>query len=173
MSFDDLLKELSTISSEINREQRFICSIFLVMEYCEQDLASLLDNMTTPFTEAQVASSLRARICLRVCLEWSRLCLNPSLFFGHWFLGQVYYGASTQRPTLYAFQLCHTSRLESLKSIINWKWLRQNRYGLLSPLPSPSFGYEAVGMPRLKLKFSHRRFLPFRSFIRYLRKFCS
>ncbi|XP_077982610.1 cyclin-dependent kinase 10-like [Glandiceps talaboti] len=29
-------------------------SIFLVMEYCEQDLASLLDNMSTPFTEAQV-----------------------------------------------------------------------------------------------------------------------
>ena len=29
-------------------------SIFLVMEYCEQDLASLLDNMTTPFTEAQI-----------------------------------------------------------------------------------------------------------------------
>ncbi|XP_054152927.1 cyclin-dependent kinase 10-like [Oppia nitens] len=29
-------------------------SIFLVMEYCEQDLASLLDNMNTPFTESQV-----------------------------------------------------------------------------------------------------------------------
>ncbi|XP_070575994.1 cyclin-dependent kinase 10-like [Ptychodera flava] len=29
-------------------------SIFLVMEYCEQDLASLLDNMPSPFTEAQV-----------------------------------------------------------------------------------------------------------------------
>ena len=29
-------------------------SIFLVMEYCEQDLASLLDNMKTNFTEAQV-----------------------------------------------------------------------------------------------------------------------
>lgn len=29
-------------------------SIFLVMGYCEQDLASLLDNMSTPFTEAQV-----------------------------------------------------------------------------------------------------------------------
>ncbi|CAK8671064.1 unnamed protein product [Clavelina lepadiformis] len=29
-------------------------SIFLVMEYCEQDLASLLDNMTSPFSEAQV-----------------------------------------------------------------------------------------------------------------------
>ena len=28
--------------------------VFLVMEYCEQDLASLLDNMTTPFTEAQI-----------------------------------------------------------------------------------------------------------------------
>lgn len=28
-------------------------SIFLVMEYCEQDLASLLDNMDTPFTESQ------------------------------------------------------------------------------------------------------------------------
>lgn len=24
------------------------------MEYCEQDLASLLDNMTTPFSESQV-----------------------------------------------------------------------------------------------------------------------
>ncbi|XP_017783565.1 PREDICTED: cyclin-dependent kinase 10 isoform X2 [Nicrophorus vespilloides] len=29
-------------------------SIFLAMEYCEQDLASLLDNMQTPFTESQV-----------------------------------------------------------------------------------------------------------------------
>lgn len=29
-------------------------SIFLSMEYCEQDLASLLDNMTTPFSESQV-----------------------------------------------------------------------------------------------------------------------
>nr|XP_039252156.1 cyclin-dependent kinase 10-like [Styela clava] len=29
-------------------------SIFLVMGYCEQDLASLLDNMSKPFTEAQV-----------------------------------------------------------------------------------------------------------------------
>ncbi|CAH1780024.1 unnamed protein product [Owenia fusiformis] len=29
-------------------------SMFLVMEYCEQDLASLLDNMQAPFSEAQV-----------------------------------------------------------------------------------------------------------------------
>ncbi|XP_076371032.1 cyclin-dependent kinase 10 isoform X1 [Tachypleus tridentatus] len=29
-------------------------SIFLVMEYCEQDLASLLDNIQTPFSESQV-----------------------------------------------------------------------------------------------------------------------
>ena len=29
-------------------------SIFLVMEYCHHDLASLLDNMKTPFMEAQV-----------------------------------------------------------------------------------------------------------------------
>lgn len=29
-------------------------SIFLVMEYCEQDVASLLDNMAAPFSEAQV-----------------------------------------------------------------------------------------------------------------------
>lgn len=29
-------------------------SIFLVMEYCEQDLASLLDNMSSPFKEAQI-----------------------------------------------------------------------------------------------------------------------
>ncbi|MFH4976742.1 hypothetical protein AB6A40_003451 [Gnathostoma spinigerum] len=33
---------------------RHLTSIFLVMEYCEQDLASLLDHMSAPFTEAQV-----------------------------------------------------------------------------------------------------------------------
>ncbi len=33
---------------------RRLDSIFLVMEYCEQDLASLLDNMPIHFTEAQV-----------------------------------------------------------------------------------------------------------------------
>ena len=32
----------------------FYFSIFLVMEYCEQDLASLLDNMPSPFSESQV-----------------------------------------------------------------------------------------------------------------------
>lgn len=31
-------------------------SLFLVMSYCEQDLASLLENMQTPFSEAQVRS---------------------------------------------------------------------------------------------------------------------
>lgn len=33
---------------------RRLDSIFLVMEYVDQDLASLLDNMTNHFTEAQV-----------------------------------------------------------------------------------------------------------------------
>ncbi|KAL7072987.1 hypothetical protein ACQ4LE_007849 [Meloidogyne hapla] len=33
---------------------RRIDQIFLVMEYCDQDLASLLDNMQTPFSESQV-----------------------------------------------------------------------------------------------------------------------
>lgn len=33
-------------------------SIFLVMGYCEQDLASLLENMQTPFSEAQVKAGL-------------------------------------------------------------------------------------------------------------------
>ena len=33
---------------------RSLDSIFLVMEYVEQDLASLLDNMSNHFTEAQV-----------------------------------------------------------------------------------------------------------------------
>lgn len=32
----------------------FSSSIFLVMGYCEQDLASLLENMPAPFSEAQV-----------------------------------------------------------------------------------------------------------------------
>ena len=35
-----------------------LTSIFLVMEYCEQDLASLLDNMKTSFSEAQVSLSI-------------------------------------------------------------------------------------------------------------------
>ena len=35
---------------------RRLDSLFLVMEYCEQDLASLLDNMTSNFTEAQVTN---------------------------------------------------------------------------------------------------------------------
>ena len=29
-------------------------NMFLVMRYCEQDLASLIDNMKVPFTESQV-----------------------------------------------------------------------------------------------------------------------
>lgn len=29
-------------------------NLFLVMEYCYQDLASLLDNMSSPFSEAQI-----------------------------------------------------------------------------------------------------------------------
>lgn len=33
---------------------RSLESIFLAMEYCEQDLASLLDNMQSPFSEAQI-----------------------------------------------------------------------------------------------------------------------
>ena len=36
----------------------FLLSLFLVMSYCEQDLASLLENMQTPFSEAQVGHSL-------------------------------------------------------------------------------------------------------------------
>ena len=33
---------------------RELDSMFLVMTFCEQDLASLVDNMKTPFTEAEV-----------------------------------------------------------------------------------------------------------------------
>merc|ERR1719397_296366 len=33
---------------------RSLESMFLVMDYCEQDLASLLDNMQSPFSESQV-----------------------------------------------------------------------------------------------------------------------
>ncbi len=33
---------------------RSLESVFLVMEFCEQDLASLLDNMQSPFSESQV-----------------------------------------------------------------------------------------------------------------------
>lgn len=37
----------------------FLFSLFLVMSYCEQDLASLLENMQTPFSEAQVGHGAR------------------------------------------------------------------------------------------------------------------
>ena len=33
-------------------------NMFLVMNYCEQDLATLIDNLKTPFTEAQVCRKL-------------------------------------------------------------------------------------------------------------------
>ena len=36
-----------------------IFNIFLAMKYCEQDLASLLDNMQSPFSEAQVVHTLQ------------------------------------------------------------------------------------------------------------------
>ncbi|RWS03859.1 cyclin-dependent kinase 10-like isoform X3 [Dinothrombium tinctorium] len=36
---------------------RKLDNIFLVMEYCEQDIASLLDNMPLPFSESQVCSA--------------------------------------------------------------------------------------------------------------------
>ena len=41
------------------------CILFILnlnQEYCEQDLASLLDNMTNNFTEAQVNKNLINRI---------------------------------------------------------------------------------------------------------------
>ena len=33
---------------------RDLDNMFLVMNYCEQDLATLIDNLKTPFTESQV-----------------------------------------------------------------------------------------------------------------------
>ena len=41
------------------------------MEYCEQDLASLLDNMAAPFSESQV--NLSTRIILSKALGWEKL----------------------------------------------------------------------------------------------------
>ena len=35
---------------------RDLDNMFLVMNYCEQDLATLIDNLKTPFTESQVQS---------------------------------------------------------------------------------------------------------------------
>ncbi|RWS31549.1 protein kinase-like protein [Leptotrombidium deliense] len=38
---------------------RKLDNIFLVMEYCEQDIASLLDNMPLPFSESQLFKGIR------------------------------------------------------------------------------------------------------------------
>ena len=58
---------------------RSLSSMFLVMEYCEQDLASLLDNMAQPFTEAQVKC-----IMIQVSTRISKYPLNAiyELIFG-------------------------------------------------------------------------------------------
>ena len=46
---------------------RSLESMFLVMSYCEQDLASLLDNMQSPFSESQVIIIQKYRsFCLMV-----------------------------------------------------------------------------------------------------------
>ena len=41
---------------------RKLTSLFLVMEYCAQDLASLLDNMPSPFSEPHV-KCLMLQVC--------------------------------------------------------------------------------------------------------------
>lgn len=49
---NDIISELLENSDKV---WCVLCySIFLAMEYCEQDLASLLDNMQAPFSESQV-----------------------------------------------------------------------------------------------------------------------
>ncbi|XP_035388002.1 cyclin-dependent kinase 10 isoform X1 [Electrophorus electricus] len=45
-------------------------SLFLVMSYCEQDLASLLENMQSPFSEAQVRF-----VCVCVLLQVKCVCV--------------------------------------------------------------------------------------------------
>ena len=49
-------------------------SLFLVMSYCEQDLASLLENMQTPFSEAQVGRLLTFFLLLQ-----AKVNVNQSL----------------------------------------------------------------------------------------------
>ena len=66
---------------------RSLESMFLVMEYCEQDLASLLDNMQTPFTESQVCSGQ---------------CSAHSILLT---LGQMHHEASLSRPQISPFYI--------------------------------------------------------------------
>ena len=89
-------------------------SIFLVMEYCEQDLASLLDNMTNRFTEAQVQTSIET------WNSWAmKLCdsLVP---------GQMHCAPSSQRSRLFAFEFLHTSWLKALKFADDRLRMREN-----------------------------------------------
>ena len=68
---------------------RSLESMFLVMEYCEQDLASLLDNMQTPFTESQVCNvHFRAH----------------SILFSDT-TGQMHHEASLSRPQISPFYI--------------------------------------------------------------------
>jgi len=59
------------------------------MPYCEQDLASLLDNMQKPFTEAQVANDAMSSSIIVTVIDYvtemchfyiTGLCIYHSLF---------------------------------------------------------------------------------------------
>ncbi|CAK9800527.1 Cyclin-dependent kinase 10 [Anthophora quadrimaculata] len=56
---------------------RSLESIFLAMEYCEQDLASLLDNMQAPFSESQVKYKGCVKIADFGLARWFGLPLKP------------------------------------------------------------------------------------------------
>ena len=74
------------------------------MEYCEQDLASILDNMPNPFTEAQVKCiGLQVNIILNV--DDFQSDLMPILFTGF------------PRTCISSQALLHPSRFKSIKSL--------------------------------------------------------
>jgi cyclin-dependent kinase 10 len=49
---------------------RDLDNMFLVMNYCEQDLATLIDNLKTPFTESQVQAMSLAKILCTMSYLW-------------------------------------------------------------------------------------------------------
>lgn len=70
------------------------------MEYCEQDLASILDNMPNPFTEAQVKC-----IALQVSRQFFSACSNKTV--------TLFWLSGFPRASLPSQALLYSSRFES------------------------------------------------------------
>lgn len=64
--------------------------MFLVMEYCEQDLANLLDNMAKPFSESEVSYGCAVSGLIRCSSPTQIKCIMLQMFRGLSYLHEIF-----------------------------------------------------------------------------------